>query len=301
MGGSNFSSSTYDDLSRGYQTKSQAQVFTKKSLDGDMSPHGVTFREARDSDVHPNSVPIIVALDVTGSMGHIPENLIKNKLGTLMETLIKHGVDDAAICFCAIGDHITDDASLQIGQFESGTEELDKWLTSIYLEGYGGGQGKESYHLAWLFAGKHTSIDSFEKRGQKGFLFTIGDEFVHDNIPASFLTSYMGYKEASDISREDALKMAQRTYNVFHINCKDSGYGGGIVNQWKRIFGERVLDIDSENVAEVIASTVSVMKGADLKTVVQDFDAITAGKVTDALATLDKSGSVVSTKGVQSL
>src|SRR5690606_5631209 len=81
-----------------------------------------------------------------------------------------------SVLFLAIGDHETDSAPLQVGQFESGDAELDLWLTRTWLEGKGGANSGESYLLAWYFASKFTKLDSLDKRGQKGFLFTIGDE-----------------------------------------------------------------------------------------------------------------------------
>lgn len=288
MGGTSFSQSAYQDLSRTYATQSQSTVFKNRDLDPLMDPKDMAFRECRDSDAHPNSFPIIIGLDETGSMGKIPENLIKNKLGKLMQVLIDNGVSDASVCFLGIGDHYYDGSPLQTGQFESGTDELDKWLTSIYLEGNGGGNGGESYQLAWLFGARHTSTDSFEKRGVKGFIFTIGDEWVHDKTEAQWLRDYMGYKEASDISTEDILEEAKKTYNVYHIHCKDSGYGNSVSDKWKKLLGEHCILADSETVVEVIASIVAVVNGADMKDLMKSFDAQTASSVSTALATLPK-------------
>ena len=300
MGGTSYSSQAYQNLRSSYAGKSMNQVFTNtgKQMSQDMNPKGVAFRESRDSDAHPNSLPIIVALDVTGSMGRIPENLIKNKLGALMETLINHGVKDASICFVAIGDHYTDDYPLQIGQFESGTIELDKWLTSINIEQGGGGQMMESYQLAWLFAARHTSTDSFEKRGIKGFVFTIGDEFVHHTTEEVFLKDYMGYNEASNLRTEDLLQEAQKSYHVFHIHCNDGSYQKRVSDEWKELMKENVLILDDSNViAETIATTVAVINGADMKDVVSSFDSATASKVKNALAVLPKTAITEQRKG----
>lgn len=292
MGGTSFSSSAYADLSRSYATKSRTAIFTNRDISPDMDPKDMKFRECRDSDAHPNSFPIIVALDETGSMGSIPENLIKNKLGKLMEILINNGVKDASICFVGIGDHITDNYPLQVGQFESGTEELNKWLTSIVLEGGGGGQDMESYQLAWLFGARHTSTDSFEKRGIKGFIFTIGDEYVHPTLEADFLKNYMGYTQTSDVYSKDLFEEAKKTYNVFHIHCNHYGYEENITNKWKNLIGgEHLIEIEdgqTDNIAEVIASTVAMINGADMKELTRNMDSKTANCVTNALSTIPK-------------
>jgi len=108
---------------RGYTTKSASEIFASK-LHESLNPMNLRFRESRDSEAHPNSLPVIIGLDVTGSMGKIPHNLIQTGLPTMMTTLIKAGLNDAAVCFVAIGDHKSDKAPIQIAQFESGDLDL---------------------------------------------------------------------------------------------------------------------------------------------------------------------------------
>lgn len=131
--------------SSGYYTQSASEIFSSKKLRSDMDPNGVTLRESRDSDEHPESVAIIIALDVTGSMGRIPHEFIKDGLPLMVDTLIRAGIAHPQIMFMAIGDHFTDRAPLQISQFESSDELLDKWLTKVWLEGSGGGNNGDGF------------------------------------------------------------------------------------------------------------------------------------------------------------
>lgn len=259
-------------------------------MNATLNPHGLVFRESRDSDAHPNSLAIAVFLDVTGSMGQIPEALIRHKLGSLMDTLLAHGVEDPQILFSAIGDHYTDGAPLQVGQYESGTDELNEGLSKIYIEGGGGGQNMESYLLAWLVAGRHTSIDCFEKRGNKGFLFTIGDEKSWDSVAANRLKELMGYAQSEAITDAEVLAQAQRMYHVFHIHVNETGYKDNpdVIGYWKKLLGERALILDDHRaVAELIASTVTVINGASLDKVAAEFDDNTANSVKNALMKVD--------------
>src|ERR1700760_3566411 len=69
-----------------------------------MSPKRKKIREARDSKEHPNSLPIGVLFDVTGSMSLSPK-AFQQKLGTLMTRLITHEyVADPQILVGCIGD-----------------------------------------------------------------------------------------------------------------------------------------------------------------------------------------------------
>jgi hypothetical protein len=295
MGYTTWSSDTYDSLRKSYASKSRTDIFASRTLSADMSPYGVLFRESRDSDTHPQSLAVQVYLDVTGSMGRIPEILVTEKLGSLMDTLISHGVPHPQVLFGAIGDHLCDSAPLQVGQFESGTRELDQWLTRTYLEGGGGGQHMESYLLAWLFAARHTSIDCFEQRGQKGFLFTIGDEATWDELSASDVLRITGVRQATSVTARQLLAEASRTHHVFHIHVNEGSYRDAaiVLDPWRELLGERLIKLeDFGAVAETIASTVAVLHGADLRKVTGAFDAKTASVVTRALAHIKSDGSV---------
>jgi hypothetical protein len=300
MGYSSWSSDAYSSLSssKSYATKSADAIFSTNAV-SDMLPNGVTIRESRDSDEHPNSLAVMVYVDVTGSMGRIPYEIVKNgKLNALMNTIIDNGVEHPQILFGAIGDHVSDRVPLQIGQFESGSDELDKWLTSIFLEGNGGGQNMESYLLAWLIAGRHTSIDCFEKRNEKGFLFTIGDESNWDCIKADKLKSILGYAQADDVTDVQLLEEAQRLYNVYHIHINEASYRDDpqVLGYWKKMLGERLIVLNDYNaVCETIATVIAMQHGVDMKTVVSKFSASVAGAVSTALAVVSTTNVIATT------
>ncbi len=303
MGYGSWSSDAYSHLSRSYVDKDADEIFSK-SLNSDMDPKGIAIRESRDSDDHPNSVAVGVFLDETGSMGMIPEDIIKNELGTLMDTIIENGIPDPQILFGAIGDHISDRSPLQIGQFESSTADLDKWLKGIFLEGNGGGQIMESYLLAWLVAGRHTSIDCFEKRNQKGFLFTIGDEASWDNVDAVRLKKLLGYGQTEDVTDKQLLEEAQRLYNVYHIHVNEGSYRDhpGVLGYWKKMLGERLIVLnDYHAICATIATVIAVQHGADIKAVTSKFSTAIAGAVTTALATVNTGALATPDEGVLKL
>lgn len=243
----------------GYGFKSASEIFVQNQLGmahESMNPNGITFREARDSEVHPNTVPIILGLDVTGSMGHIPHELIKDGLPKLMGGIIQGGVPDPALLFLGIGDHECDRFPLQVGQFESGDEELDMWLTRTYIESGGGGNAGESYLLAWYFAAFHTKTDAFEKRGQKGLLFTVGDEPNLPTLPASAIKEIMGQGQQTYTSLE-LLKEAQKRYEVYHISVLHSDQAVRANVAWKELLGQNCLSIeDHKEIPNVIKKII---------------------------------------------
>ena len=296
MGSSNYSRDAYSHISANLKGKTVDQTFTQqaaKKIHNSMSPVGVAFRESRDSANHPESLAVMVWLDGTGSMGEIPRVLVSEKLDKIMGTLIDHEIKDSSVFFGVIGDVKCDEFPLQVGQFESGADELVKCLTTSYLEGGGGGNGGESYSLAHYFGGKHTSIDCFEKRQQKGFLFTIGDEPNHSRINKDEFRKVFESGEFENMSDTECLDMAQRLYHVFHIHINhssDPSYDSQPVSYWKKLLGERLIIAENyNNVAEIIASTIAAIHGIDLESVLKSFDAGTAADVRTALAPVNLS------------
>lgn len=276
MGGGFYS--TTDRLHRstikGYATKTTNELFVqnkKREIHKDMDPRNVKFREARDSIDHPNTVPIQLYLDVTGSMGMVPHEMIKNGLPTLISTLIQRGIKDVALMFGAIGDHTCDDAPLQVAQFESADEPLDMWLERTWLEGGGGGNAGESYLLAWYFAGNHIETDAWDKRKKKGFVFTVGDEPCLKSVPKTAINEIMGDASIAEtnLSAIDLLNKAKERNHVFHIHVDHHSSSYRLDPTWNELLGQNVITIKdhtlvSKTIAEIVLSHVE--KECDLST-----------------------------------
>lgn len=245
-----------------------------KVVAGPTSPlAGICVRESRDGPDHPESLPIAAFFDVTGSMGGIPV-ILQKKLTTLMDVVIaKAGVKDPQILVGAIGDSTSDRYPFQVGQFES-DNRFDETLRSIILEGNGGGQMMESYGLAYRFAAYHTATDAWDKRGKKGYFFTMGDEAFWPTVTAHDVETIFGVKAESDETVEDLVKKAQERWEVFHLCCMDGSYPNEtrIHDKWKKLLGERYVKVeDSSLICEVIAGIVHMLESAaDVDTVVAD-------------------------------
>lgn len=247
----------------GYETRDVSEIFVQSSVGAahesmDPSLSKIRLRESRDSETHPNTVPIQLWLDVTASMGMVPEHLVRKGLPKMMTKLIDAGVKDAALLFGAIGDHEVDYHPLQVGQFESGDEELDMWLTRTFIEKGGGINRGESYGLAWQFSAHHVETDAWDKRNKKGYLFTVGDEPPLLKYPASALTEIYGEDyQSQTFSLEDLLVKAQEKFNVYHIHVNHSPHRAAAGQEWKEILGQRCLICQSaDEVPELIISAV---------------------------------------------
>lgn len=262
----------------------------------DLDPAKFAVRESRDSDEHPNSVPIAVMFDVTGSMGRIPRQL-QEKMPELFGLLLRKGyVADPQIMFGAVGDATCDRVPLQMGQFES-DNRMDDDLGKIVIEGGGGGQMTESYELALYALARKTSTDRHEKHQKKGYAFLIGDETAYPKVKAREVKALTGEDIGEDIPMEYILAEAQEKYHVFFI-IPTSSYNGRdpkLQKYWIDLMGDNVLFLeDTDAVCETIALAIGITEGTiDLA---EGIDDLTEGgsKATDvvknALATYSPGG-----------
>lgn len=249
-----------------------------KKVAGPSSPlAGKIVREARDNDEHPNSVPILVAFDETGSMGHVPMQLQK-KLAELFALLLRKGyVEDPQLCIGAYGDIDNyETAPIQIGQFES-DNRADEDLDSLYLEGNGGGNGHESAAAIWLYAAMHTATDAWEKRGKKGYLFTIGDETTA-GVSATQWKKYVdpGSTIEGSLSAQQIADMAKEQWDVYHLVINNwSAQSQKSVQHYETLLGkDHVIVLEDEDAAcETIALAIGLAEGMiDLDQGLNDLD-----------------------------
>lgn len=195
---------------------SAQDLFKSRHIQNELTPFNVT-RECCDSEEHPNTIPVILALDVTGSMGSAAAEVAK-KLNQVMTELYDK-VADVEFMIMGIGDFAYDSAPLQVSQFESDiriAEQLDK----IYFEGGGGGNGYESYTAAWYFGLRHTSLDCW-KRGKRGIIITMGDEPLNPYLPKMPVHRDVGDNLESDIETDALYREAVKKFDIYHIAVND--------------------------------------------------------------------------------
>lgn len=235
-----------------YSLKSREEIFRQSHLCPEMDIRKKPVRESRDSEEHPESFPIIIALDETGSMGMVPEQLIKAAFPDIIKLIMDAGIKNPQVCFCGFGDvqGCREEAPVQIGEFESSDDLMEKWLQSIYLEGCGGGNNGEDPQMIWYVAARHMKTDAFEKRGKKGVLITISDEPVHRYIPRQAITHYVGDGCEKDLTTSDILAEVQEKWDVYHIHIEHGSYRLDQTN-WVELLDDKVNKNEGDWVADV--------------------------------------------------
>lgn len=262
MGYSDWSDAAYRRVTTARAGAVEEEIFRdSRNIDPLMDPRRIKAREARDSEHHPRSVPIIVAFDVTASMGHIPTRFATELLGRLMHMLVERGwMEDPQILFAAIGDAVSDRAPLQVGQFESGLE-MDMWLTRLWIEGHGG-DVPESYTLAHWFAAHHTATDAWEKRGEKGWLFTIGDA-PNKPLRPSHVQRVFGYRPQAPVDDASVIAAAEARYHLCHFLVSQPGaVVAGELRHWRERLGARVHHLpEIDRICDVMGVKIGRQQG----------------------------------------
>lgn len=226
MGSGSFTTSSFRSYStsrgrtvdaKGTVTSDSLQDFyTQTNIHKDLNPYKVV-RECCDSEEHPNTIPVIIGLDVTGSMGRACVKTAQN-LNTIITSLYDK-FDDIEFMIMGIGDLSYDRAPIQASQFESDVriaEHLDK----VYMEHGGGGNGFESYTAAWYFGLHHTKLDCW-KRGKKGIIITMGDEPLNPYLPKYPLEKITGDNLEADVETKDLYELTKEKFDIYHIAIDD--------------------------------------------------------------------------------
>lgn len=267
MGGGTWTTSAYKDYvktTRGIAdvdcitTSSVNQFYNARSIDPALNPKGVKFRECLDSEEHPNTIPIILGLDVTGSMGSACA-AVARQLDKIITGLYAD-VKDVEFMVMGIGDFAYDSAPLQVSQFESDVRICDQ-LGKIWFERGGGGNSFESYTAAWYFALNHTKLDCWN-RGKKGVIITLGDEPLNPYLPGREFNRIFGY-EGQDINTVDLYKQVTEKFDVYHIIITDpEGSGWRYLDRdkesWGKLLdGQHLFAKHSDELPEVIHDIVT--------------------------------------------
>ena len=276
MGGGSWSSNAFDTYTRatkrGYTASTYAmtdnlsvqEIFKQKTIHKDLDPKNV-MRECCDSEEHPNTFPVILALDVTGSMGQAAVKTAQ-KLNEIMTDLYAdESLPDIEFCVLGIGDLCCDRFPIQISQFESDIRIAEQ-LDQIYFEFGGGGNSYESYTAAWYMGINHCVLDCW-KRGKKGLIITIGDELPNPYLPKNSincngLEGVTGDKLQCDIETKELLEQTLEKFNIYHLSIDDSSSSyqyykrRNIDEEWKNLLKDNYYVCTLNDLAKTITNII---------------------------------------------
>lgn len=244
---------TLDSLGNVVTIATNQDMFKAVSIDPELEPMNI-IRECRDSEEHPNTLPVLLCTDVTGSMGQAAVEVAK-KLNTIMTNLYDK-ITDVEFCIMGIGDLYCDRGPIQISQFESDiriAEQLDK----VWFEFGGGGNYSESYTVAWYMGSRHCDLDCW-KRGKKGIIITMGDERCNPYLPKNELQRLTGDTLEGDIETMTLYDEASQKFDIYHIQVNHGREWDidGIKKSWE-FLGDNYREANMDNIADVIIDIIT--------------------------------------------
>lgn len=266
MGGGSWTRSSFESYSKkmgrsvvdGLVTGdySSQEMFKSRSVAPELNPYNV-MRECVDSEEHPNTIPVIIGLDVTGSMGKAGVEVAKSISKIIEDLYTKY--KDIEFMIMGIGDLACDDGPIQISQFESDIRIADQ-LDKVWFEHGGGGNGFESYTAAWYMGLYHTKLDCW-KRGKKGIIITTGDEPMNPYLPMRALHRVTGDPLETDIDTKDLYNAATDKFDIFHIAVNDNStcyrsYAEKIDNSFGQLLGNRLKIANMDNLADKVVECI---------------------------------------------
>lgn len=184
--------------------------------------------------------PLIVAVDVTGSMANWPFEIF-DRLPLLYNTLAQYR-EDLEICFAAIGDGAVDRWPLQVTSFAGGFD-LEQLLGSLYGEG-GGGDAPESYGLFAHWVNTHVDLPNL---AEPPFMIVFGDITMHPTVPKQQINHFLGDRVKRDVDAIAAWQQLCQNWNTWFLRRPTGKPGDQVDRQWGQAIGEqKIFHIEDE-------------------------------------------------------
>lgn len=184
--------------------------------------------------------PLIVAVDVTGSMAQWPFEIF-DRLPLLYNTLSQYR-PDLQVCFAAIGDAAFDRWPLQVTRFAEGFA-LETQLKAIYGEG-GGGDTPESYELfAWWL---NTHVTLHADLDEKPMCIVFGDAPMHPKVRPDQVRAVVGETLLREVDAISAWRDVSKRWNTWFLRRKGSSRDE-VQKQWSRALdSQHIVHIEDE-------------------------------------------------------
>jgi hypothetical protein len=207
-------------------------------------------------------LPIVIAVDVTGSMKEYPKMIFEKLCILYNETvyfLPDKLKDSFEISFCAVGDAYSDAYPIQVTDFAS-KADLDKNLSLLFPEGGGGGQARESYELMAYYYAYRCQLANGGKKPRPMFFF-IGDENFYNRVNRSQIMEYIGDPPATDLITTDVFNELKKKFDTYmlRIPYDDAAEEAEINASWQSALGkDRVIMLkDPRRVVDTILGLIA--------------------------------------------
>jgi len=178
------------------------------------------------NDLVPKSIstdsesPLVIACDVTGSMGEWPATIF-SKLPYLEHEAKDYLGKGTEISFAAVGDCHSDSYPLQVRPFDKGPK-LAQRLKELVIEGHGGDGIRESYDLAAVYYAHNAKMP----KAIKPLFIFIGDESIYSRVGKNHAEQWAYVTLGDATTSQDAFSALKRKFEVYLIRKPYHSSGG---------------------------------------------------------------------------
>ena len=258
-----------------------SELFTNKCAITEFDSHYAGIRESRDN-VERQATPVIVGFDVTGKNGYIAKELVTHVINDIVDLVSwRWSNGTLQFMFAAIGDVKCDNTPLQVTNFRSDIGMYDE-LMKLHIEGGGIGDGA-SYNLLWYMAGRCVKTDLYEKRGRKGFLFTIGNNRCYPDLSVVEIGKAFGDEAYDSIPSRELFEQASEKFNICHINLSDgTPENRSVFKEWREFYPASATEIKTTDIIylpELMGSIISYVSEGNVQSIMKSFSPETAVKL----------------------
>lgn len=215
--------------------------------------------ESRDSVEHPESTPVILSFDVTGS-NYQNAQVAQQKLPELMGKLGCCLSNPQVAVWSNDDTHSIGGNAIQLSDFES-DNRIDEAIRNFWLTGQGGGNDGESYDLILYAAARKTVADSWDKRHKKGFLFLYADEPFFSQVSANDIRGVFGDPAEQNIPLANIIAEVKEKWHL-QVIWPSNGYKHAR-EQYVTLFGADCVETlqDPNLLCDKVASMVQATIG----------------------------------------
>jgi hypothetical protein len=188
--------------------------------------------------------PLIVAVDVTGSMAHWPFEIF-DRLPLLYQTLSQYR-PSLEVSFAAIGDAYCDRYPLQVTEFAQGFA-LEERLKALYGEG-GGGDAPESYQLFAHYVNERVELPALPPEGrERPFLVIFGDAPFHPVLTKAEARDVLALQLEAPLDAISIWRKLCERWDVWFLRRPGGRRGDDVDELWGAAIGaQRIVHIADE-------------------------------------------------------
>ena len=145
--------------------------------------------------------------------------------------------------------------------------------------------------IVWYFASRHTATDCYEKRQEKGIIFSIGDDKCHKDLSRTEIFKAFGDSVPYTLSNEELIREVSLKYDIFHLYIEnDNASDKEVFRYWNEMLPGRSAPINKKDItllSDLIVAIMLVNGGKTHNEALQGMDQDVAERIARSLSFIE--------------